>query len=399
MQDSSLASSSPRQPRHSWVAVGAAALATFSVVTTEMLPVGLLTPVAATLGSSTGTAGLMISLPAMLAALCAPLVLLAAGRTDRRKLLCALQCLLILANVAAALAQDMAAMLAARIVVGVCMGGIWAIAGTLAARLVPAEKIGLATSLIFGGVAAASVLGVPLGAMAGEAFGWRWAFGAMAIFSTLVLLLELAVLPGLPVNGAASTAQFAGQLRLPQVQGVLVLTLLLVGGHFMAFTFVRPLLSAAGFDDRWLGILLFAYGVAGMAGNFLSGLLAARNLAANLMAIALGLILAPLLLHAAGQWQGGAFAVLLLWGLAYGGLSLGLMNAIMRCAPGAGEIAGSLYVSVFNIGIALGAYAGGHLVDRLGLQANLGVAASLAGIGLLLVARLARRINRTGIEN
>ena len=147
--------------RHPWLAVTAIGMATFSVVTTEMLPVGLLTPIADTLDTSTGTAGLMISLPALLAALFAPLVVIVSGSLDRRKILCGLLSLLVIANIASALAQNMAWMLAARILVGFCMGGIWAIAGGLASRLVSARSIGLATSIIFGGVAAASVLGVP----------------------------------------------------------------------------------------------------------------------------------------------------------------------------------------------------------------------------------------------
>ncbi|WP_049475596.1 MFS transporter, partial [Stenotrophomonas maltophilia] len=168
--------------RHPWWAVSAVGLATFSVVTTEMLPVGLLTPVAEDLGASTGTAGLMISLPALLAAVFAPLVVIAAGGIDRRRILCVLLGLLLVANVASALAPGIGWLLAARVLVGFCMGGIWAIAGGLAARLVPAHRIGLATSIIFGGVAAASVLGVPLGALIGDALGWRFAFAAMALF-------------------------------------------------------------------------------------------------------------------------------------------------------------------------------------------------------------------------
>jgi len=177
-----------------------------------MLPVGLLTPISDTLQVSTGTAGLMISLPALLAALFAAVVVLASAGVDRRTLLCGLLGLLLIANVASALAPSMAWMLAARTLVGFCIGGIWAIAGGLAARLVPGHAVGLATSVIFGGVAAASVLGVPLGAMVGELAGWRWAFALMALFIGLVLALHLAVLPALPALGAAGVRQFVQQL-------------------------------------------------------------------------------------------------------------------------------------------------------------------------------------------
>jgi predicted MFS family arabinose efflux permease len=379
-------------PRHPWWAISAVGLATFSVVTTEMLPVGLLTPIADSLGASVGTAGLMISLPALLAALFAPLVVIAAGGIDRRRILCALLGLLLVANVASALAPGIGGLLAARVLVGFCMGGIWAIAGGLAARLVPSARIGLATSIIFGGVAAASVLGVPLGALIGEALGWRWAFVVMAAFSAAVLLLHLWVVPALPVDGSVRTRQFVQQLGNRGLQQGLLLTLLLVAGHFIAFTYVRPLLTTlAHIDAAWIGGLLFAYGMAGIVGNFIVGLLAARRPRGLLLAIALGLLLTPLLF----LWTGGAPAsgvvVLLLWGLAYGGVSVGLMTWMMAAAPKAVEIATALYVGVFNIGIALGAWGGGLLLDGLGLHANLWAAAGFAAAATLVVAGMRRQ--------
>lgn len=379
---SSAAEVSARRP---WIAVAAVGLATFSVVTTEMLPVGLLTPIAETLGISTGTAGLTISLPALLAAFFAPLVVLASGGIDRRRILCGLLWLLVIANMASALAPSLGWMLAARVLVGFCMGGIWAIAGGLAARLVPGHSIGLATSIIFGGVAAASVLGVPIGALIGDFAGWRWAFGSMAAFSALVLAFHLAVIPALPVTSTATLRQFRTQFGNQKLQVGLLLTLLLVAGHFMAFTFVRPLLlSVSGFDAQWIGALLFAYGVAGIVGNFLAGIVAARRTALTLTAIALGLLLTPVLFLTVASSHMGGGAVLLVWGLAYGGVSVGLMTWMMKAAPRAVEIATALYVGVFNIGIALGSWAGGQSVDGFGLAGNLWLAGGLAAVALLL---------------
>jgi len=371
--------------RRPWAAVTAVGLATFSVVTTEMLPVGLLTPIADTLGISTGTAGLTISLPALLAALFAPLVVIASGGMDRRRILCGLLGLLVIANMASALAPGLGWMLAARVLVGFCMGGIWAIAGGLAARLVPGHSIGFATSIIFGGVAAASVLGVPIGALIGDFAGWRWAFGSMAVFSGLVLALHLAVIPALPVASSATLRQFGEQLANRKLQIGLLLTLLLVAGHFMAFTFVRPLLlSVSGFDAQWIGALLFAYGVAGIVGNFLAGIVAAHRTVLTLTIIALGLLLTPVLFLTIGSSHMGGGAALLVWGLAYGGVSVGLMTWMMKAAPRAVEIATALYVGVFNIGIALGSWAGGQTVDGFGPAGNLWLAGGLAAVALVL---------------
>ncbi|WP_123552427.1 MFS transporter [Raoultella terrigena] len=371
--------------RRRWTAVIAVGLATFSVVTTEMLPVGLLTSIAETLSITTGSAGLMISLPALLAALFAPFVVIASGGIDRRWILCGLLALLVIANLASALAPNLIVMLAARILVGFCMGGIWAIAGGLASRLVPQNATGLATSIIFGGVAAASVLGVPLGAFIGDAVGWRWAFGSMAVFSALVLVFHLAVIPSLPVTGSANISQFITQLGNRKIQTGLFLTLLLVTGHFVAFTFVRPLLiSVSGVDTQWIGAILFAYGAAGIAGNFLAGIAAARCTTFTLIAIAAGLALTPLLFITAGQSATGGAGILIFWGLAYGGLSVGLMTWMMKAAPHALEIAAALYVGVFNTGIALGSWSGGQIVDMLALTDTLWLACGLAAAALFL---------------
>ncbi|WP_099486366.1 MFS transporter [Stenotrophomonas maltophilia] len=390
-----MSASSPAHPapvaRHPWWAVSAVGLATFSVVTTEMLPVGLLTPVAEDLGASTGTAGLMISLPAVLAAVFAPLVVIAAGGIDRRRILCALLGLLLVANLASALAPGIGSLLAARVLVGFCMGGIWAIAGGLAARLVPAQRIGLATSIIFGGVAAASVLGVPLGVLIGDAWGWRSAFIAMALFSAAVMALHVWVVPALPVSTSVRPRQFAQQLGHRGLQRGLGLTLLLVSGHFIAFTYVRPLLtSVSGVDTSWIGALLFGYGLAGIVGNFLAGPLAARHPRGTLLAIASSLLLTPVLFLWMGSTPAGGSVLMLVWGLAYGGVSVGLMGWMMKAVPQAVEIATALYVGVFNIGIALGAWGGGRLLDGIGLHATLWAAAVLAGSALLMVATTRR---------
>lgn len=379
-------------PCHPWLAVGAVGLATFLVVTTEMLPVGLLTPMAEQLGASPGATGLAISLPALLAALFAPLVVLAAGGVDRRRILCGLLALLMAANIACALAPSLGWLLAARVLVGFCMGGIWAVAGGLAARLVPVAAVGLASSIIFGGVAAASVLGVPLGALIGDFAGWRWAFAGMALLSGLVLLLHLAVLPALPVAYSVTLGQFGAQLRNRKLQAGLVLTALLVAGHFAVFTFVRPLLlSRSGVEAQWMGALLFAYGMAGMAGNFLVGVVGSRHAVRVLVAIALGLLCVPLLFLALGGSPMGGSSVLLLWGLAYGGVSVGLMGWMVKAAPQAVEVASSLYVAVFNLGIGLGAWMGGQLVDGPGVAANLWLAAVLFAMALLLTMGMGRR--------
>lgn len=97
--------------------------------------------------------------------------------------------------------------------------------------------------------------------------------------------------------------------------------------------------------------ILFAYGVAGVVGNFLAGITAARYTTFTLIMIAAGLVLTPLLFITTGQSVTGGGGVLIFWGLAYGGLSVGLMTWMMKAAPRDVEIAAAFYVGVSTLGL------------------------------------------------
>jgi predicted MFS family arabinose efflux permease len=140
-----------------WCAVLAVAVGIFSLVTTELLPVGLITPIGGSLGISEGTAGMAVSLPGVVAAVAAPVVAVSGGRLDRRWTLCALIGLMSAADLLAAAAPNFLVLLAARLLAGVSIGGFWVVAANSAVRLVPEESAGRATALVYGGVSVASV--------------------------------------------------------------------------------------------------------------------------------------------------------------------------------------------------------------------------------------------------
>ncbi|MFF3862777.1 MFS transporter [Streptomyces sp. NPDC002209] len=366
-------------PWKGWAAVLAVALAIFCLITSELLPVGLLTPVGDALGVSDGTAGLMVTVPGLVAGLCAPLVTVGAGRLDRRLVLCVLIALMAAANLAAAVAPGFAVLLAARLLVGVGVGGFWALAGGLAVRLVPERHVARATALVFGGVPTASVLGVPAGTLIGELGGWRAAFAAVGVLGLLALGALLLLLPPLPPTRDVTFRELPALLRGNRgVRAGVIVTFLVVTGQFAAYTFVRPVLQeVSGIDAAYVSTLLLGYGVAGVAGNFLAGARDAYRAVLVISAaltVVLGLI-ATLPGAAAGT------ALLLVWGLAYGGVSVSLQSWMIKAAPGAAEAAGSLMVAMFNLAIAAGALAGGFAVDGIGAPA-----APLTGAALMLVA-------------
>ncbi|MFF8727317.1 MFS transporter [Streptomyces sp. NPDC015171] len=363
----------------SWTGVSALAAATFAVVTTEMLPVGLLTSLARALHVSDGTAGLALTLPGLVAALAAPLLPVAVRRADRRTVLCALLLLLAAADLVTAFAPVFPVLLAARLLVGVCIGGVWAVAAGLGPRLVPGPGGGRATALVFSGIAVASVLGVPAGTFLGALAGWRWAFAGTAGIALLVAVALAVVLPPLPARGAVRLGTFPRLLRVPRVRWRLVTVTLLVTGHFAAYTYVRPVLERT--PDTGSGLvsaLLFGYGLAGVAGNFAGGALAARDPRRALRLVSGVLGAAVLLLAPATGSAAVAGALLLVWGLAYGGVSVSAQRALAAAAPEAPEAVSALFAGVFNAAIALGALAGGRLADGLGPGAVLVTGALLA---------------------
>ncbi|MEU4198560.1 MFS transporter [Streptomyces sp. NPDC045470] len=373
-----------------WPAVGALAAATFTVVTSEMLPVGLLTPIGGALGVTDGTAGLTLTVAGVVAALGAPVLTLAVGRADRRLVLCGLMAMLAAANLLAAWAPGFGVMLVARVLVGLGMGGVWALAAGLAVRLVAARSVAAATSLIFSGVAAASVLGVPVGTLIGQLGGWRAAFVVVGVLAALVTGALAVLLPPLPAEGAV---RLGGVLRLfhdARVRTGLVVVALLVGGHFAAYTYVRPVLEeVSGVGPGVISTLLLVYGVAGVAGNFVGGAGAGRSPRGTLVVISAVLAGAVLLVPVLGVGVPGASALLAVWGLAYGGVSVSTQTWLMVVAPEAREAASALFVAVFNAAIALGAFGGGRVVDGWGITAVLWSGGALA-VGALIAVGVGR---------
>jgi predicted MFS family arabinose efflux permease len=368
-----------------WAGVPVVAAGTFTVVTSEMLPVGLLTPMGAALQVSEGTAGQTLTITGVVAAVSAPLVVPALGRLDRRRALTALMGLLAAANWLVAWSPAFWVTVIARVLVGVAMGGVWSLAAGLAVRLVPAGAVGRATATIFSGIAVASVLGVPAGTFLGELSGWRSAFVVVGVLSAAVALAMAALLPPLPAERAPGLRGVAALLRDPRVATGLAAVALLVIGHFGAYTYIRPVLEHGGIGVALIGALLLVYGVAGVLGNFVAGAAAARSVHHAVQALAVLLAGAVLLLALAPSGPGAALA-LVVWGAAYGGVSVCAQIWMMAAAPQARETVSSLFAGVFNAAIALGALCGGLVVDGIGAPAVLTWAAVFALGALVAVA-------------
>ncbi|CAL9559518.1 Purine ribonucleoside efflux pump NepI [Nocardiopsis dassonvillei] len=385
------ASAAPERPSPlSWLAVLSVALGIFAIVTTEILPIGLLTSIGADFTVSDGAAGLMMTMPGLLAAVAAPLITVLTGGVDRRAMLAVFVLLLAAANLVTALASSYWPVLLARVMVGVTIGGFWSIGAGLAGRLVPAAWTARATSVVFAAVPLGSVLGVPLGTLVGDVAGWRTAFAALAVLSLGVLALLLAVVPPLPAREPTRAGALAGALGGSGTRFALVLTFLVVSAHFAAYTYITPFLErVTGAGPGLVTVHLLAYGAAGVAGNFLGGAAAARRPRAAFAGAAALIAAATLLLPVLGGGAVGSLTLLVLWGAAYGAVPVCSQTLFSRAVPGSPEVSAVLFTASFQATLSLGALAGGAVVDRSSPPAVMVLAGAVAlvAVGTVLLRR------------
>ncbi|NYH16496.1 putative MFS family arabinose efflux permease [Paraburkholderia bryophila] len=371
----------------SWLAVGAVAIGAFAFVTTEFLPVGLLPRVAADLGVSPGTAGLMVTVPGVIAAISAPGLMLVAGRMDRRRVFLLLTALLLASNLISAFAPDFLFMLVGRALLGAALGGFWTLATAASGRLVRPKDSARAMATILTGVTCATVIGVPLGTFIASFASWRASFMATGVLVAVALVAQFFFVPSLPSNAALRLHDLVTLLRRSHPRQSMLMVALVFGAHFSSYTYITPfLLRNANLSMPTITWLLLGFGIIGFVSNFAVSSTVTRNLKISLgvmvSLLMVALVSLPLLQHSSI----GVTALVLAWGVSFGALPLCFSIWIQRATPDSPEAGSALFVSIIQVAIALGSLVGGMVVDHIGISADLllGSALALLGFGVLL---------------
>lgn len=389
LADASITSSSTASQRR-WLAVFSIALGSFAFVTTEYLPVGVLPKIAADLGVTPGTAGLMTTTPGLIAAISAPMLLLAAGRLNRRSILLLLSVALVASNLVAALANNFATMLVGRALLGISLGGFWTVALGVSGQIVAEDESAKASATIFMGITLATVIGVPLGTFIAELSSWRVSFFATAALALTALLMQATLLPDLPPRAAARIADFGGMLTRGTVMRSLLLVALLFGAHFCAYTYIAPFLEDnALLGATWVTALLLGFGIVGFMSNFVASAFVTSHPRLSLFAMT-ALVMASLMaLPAFAHMHGAVIAGVLAWGIAYGAIPLCLSVWMQMTSPKEPEAASALFVSAVQTAIAAGSLAGGVAVDHAGATGAMHLGVLLSALGLAVLASFA----------
>jgi predicted MFS family arabinose efflux permease len=386
------------------LALWALTLSAFAIGTTEFVIVGLIPTIAASLQVSVPSAGLLVSLYALGVAIGAPVLTALTGRVPRKLLLLGLMLLFTVGNLVAWMAPGYEALMAARVLTGLAHGVFFSIGSTIATSLVPKEKAASAIALMFSGLTVALVTGVPLGTFIGQHFGWQMTFLAVAMLGVVAFAGIALLVPG-RIGGrvagadAPSLSIQLSVLKKPRLLLVYAMTTLGYGGTFVAFTYLAPILQqVAGFSAGAVGLVMLVYGVSVAFGNIWGGKLADRKGPVRALQIVFALLAAVLLvLEFTATNRVAVLVTVLAWGaVAFGnvpGLQVYVVQRAGRDAPQAVDVASGLNIAAFNVGIALGAWGGGLIVERIGLMATPWIGA-LVVLGALALTTLAGRLDR-----
>ncbi|UXH77998.1 MFS transporter [Roseateles amylovorans] len=370
------------------------AIAAFVIVTTEFLMVGLLPALARDLGVTVSAAGQLVTLFAVVVMVFGPVLTAWLSHRERKGLFLSVLVLFAVANAVAAMAPNLWVLGIARIVPALALPVFWGTASDTAAQLAGPGRAGRAVSRVYLGISGAMLLGIPLGTLAGEVLGWRGAFWMLAALSLLVAALLHWLMPTLTPGPRVRMTEQARILRDPNFVANVAISVLVFTAMFTGYTYLAALLErVAQIPPAQVGWWLMGFGAVGLIGNGLGGLWVDRRplltTAAFCMLLAAGMVATVLL----ARIPIGLVLALTVWGVANTALYPVCQIRVMKAAPQAQALAGTLNVSAANGGIALGAVLGGASIPWWGVGSVgfVGAAVAVLAAGAALAARAVAR--------
>ena len=382
----------PVAPRRAaWAGVVSLGLGIFTLVASEFLPASLLSPIAADLGVTEGVAGQLVTATSIIGIVGGPLVVSALPRVDRRTVMVGLTTLAVVSNVLVAIAPVFGLMMASRLLLGLAISGFWAMSLAVTSQLVPADRLGRAMTIVNTGLSLATIAAVPAGAVLGDLLGWRTVFLGAAAVGVIALTVQMVTLPSVPPTGAPGFGTLVRTAARPVVALGILSVVLIAGGHFAGFTYLRPAFESIGaVTPSTLALLLAVFGLASFAGNLAAGPLADRRLGTLLVAAPTAIGASMVLYALWGANPVVAVVVVSVWGAGFGAVPTMIQTWMARVAPDRLESAGGLIVAAFQTAITIGAAVGGLLVDSVGVQVAFlggGISAVLGGMVLAAARR------------
>ncbi|MEH7357786.1 MULTISPECIES: MFS transporter [Priestia] len=360
------------------------AVTTFVAGTVELVIAGILGMIAEDLHVSVGTVGQLVSIFSFVFAFGAPILIALTSRIERRKLLLIAMLIFLGGNILSIFSMSFTTLLIARIILAASCSIVVVVSVTMAANTVAAELRGRAIGIIFMGLSASLVLGVPLGTIIGENFGWRMTFLLVAVLSIISMLGIIKFLPKVPPQPTVSLLKQIATLKSKKIVSIHLISVLELTGHFTVYTYFTPFLQTTmGLSTNMISVVLLTFGVAGIAGGWIGGWSSDKFGGARTILISLVLFASSLfVLPYATRSIISLLIVVILYGSLVWALSPAVQNYLAKAAPESSDIQLGLNTSFLHLGVALGSGFGGILINYYPVTTNIWVAGIMVTLAL-----------------
>lgn len=360
-----------------WVSVCALAVGAFIFNTTEYIPIALLSDIGQSFKMQATEVGMMITVYAWIVALLSLPLMLMTKNIERRKLLLALFALFVVFHALSFFSWNFNILLISRIGIALTHAVFWSITASLAVRLAPTGKTNQALGLLSTGTVLAMVLGIPLGRVVGQYFGWQLSFLLIGVCAAGVMLVLAKNLPALPSQNTGSLSSLPSLFKRRNLMLLYAMTVLIITAHFTAYSYIEPfVLQVGGFKAEQVTIVLSLYGLAGFAASYLFGKWFAKSQRLFMLGAVAVILLSALLLLPFASFPYAVYALVFIWGVAIVIVSLGMVSKVLTFASDATDVANSIYSGLYNVGIGGGALLGHYVTVWFGLS-NIGIAGAL----------------------
>lgn len=371
-----------------WVSVCALAVGAFIFNTTEYIPIALLSDIGQSFGKPATEMGMMVTVYAWIVALLSLPLMLMTKNIERRKLLLMLFALFALFHALSFFSWNFNILLVSRIGIALTHAVFWSITASLAVRLAPTGKTNQALGLLSTGTVLAMVLGIPLGRVIGQYFGWQLSFLLIGVCAAGVMLVLAKNLPALPSQNTGSLSSLPSLFKRRNLMLLYAITVLIITAHFTAYSYIEPfVLQVGGFKAEQVTIVLSLYGLAGFAASYLFGKWFAKSQRLFMLGAVAVILLSALLLLPFASFPYAVYALVFIWGVAIVIVSLGMVSKVLAFASDATDVANSIYSGLYNVGIGGGALLGHYVTVWFGLS-NIGIAGALLAAAGLAVCGL-----------
>ncbi|MCL9764250.1 sugar transporter [Neisseria subflava] len=371
-----------------WVSVCALAVGAFIFNTTEYIPIALLSDIGQSFGKPATEVGMMITVYAWIVALLSLPLMLMTKNIERRKLLLMLFALFALFHALSFFSWNFNILLVSRIGIALTHAVFWSITASLAVRLAPTGKTNQALGLLSTGTVLAMVLGIPLGRVVGQYFGWQLSFLLIGVCAAGVMVVLAKNLPALPSQNTGSLSSLPSLFKRRNLMLLYAMTVLIITAHFTAYSYIEPfVLQVGGFKAEQVTIVLSLYGLAGFAASYLFGKWFAKSQRLFMLGAVAVILLSALLLLPFASFPYAVYALVFIWGVAIVIISLGMVSKVLAFASDATDVANSIYSGLYNVGIGGGALLGHYVTVWFGLS-NIGIAGALLAAAGLAVCGL-----------